>query len=114
LEVGDETVIKFNYRDITSISHGSKRVLICSSACSSLYDPSDWSKICDLQNRDGTVFKSISSNSGSHFATIHHETRAVQLWRGKDGKLVWKHSFNHVPSCMSFSPGVGQTALQGN
>ena len=57
LGIDDPTRIKFNYRDITSISYGSQRVLISASACSSLYDTQDWQKICDLNNRDGPVYK---------------------------------------------------------
>ena len=112
LELENILRVKFNYRDISSISYGSNRVLISSSACASLYNSSDWSKLCDLKNTDGAVYKSVASESGSHFATIHHEKRSVQVWNGKDGKQLWRNVLNHVPCSISFSPGVGKTALE--
>ena len=112
LEGEDISRINFNYRDISSISYGRDRVLISSSACSSLYNSADWSAVCDLNNTDGPVHKSIASSTGSHFATIHHEKRSIRLWCGKDGKLIWRNVLNHVPSCISFSPGVGRKALE--
>ena len=89
--------VKFNYRDINSISIGTDRILICSSYCSSIYS-TDMGKIADLRNNFGPIVASVASDSGSHFATIHHEKRGLQVWRGKDGKELWNVSLSHVPS----------------
>ena len=92
---------------ISTLATSKNRLLVCSSHFGTIFEIGEISQgqkpktIGELKLDHGPAVASASNEE--YFATVHHQKRALCLWRARDAKLMWSTSLDGVPSSVVFN-----------